>query len=208
MGKQLIISIGREFGSGGRAIATQIAADMGLTMYDRNVLEQVADQKKVQVTKLSGYDERPRNMLLSRTVRGFSNSIEENVAQMQFDFLRQRADSGESFVVLGRCSEVVLADRTGLISIFVLGDTEHKVQRVQARYHLSREQALLKMARHDRSRKAYHNAYSNYKWGDSRGYDLCINSSRMGIQETVLYLEQYIQQRARLMEETMSKVEG
>ena len=202
MEKQVIISIGREFGSGGHEVAKRIAEDLGLTLYDRNLLDHAAEAKKIRAEKLKRYEEMPRNIIFSRRVRGFSNSIEENVAELEFDFLRQKADSGESFVVVGRCAEAVLAGREGLISIFVLGDCEQKLQRVRSIYHLSRDEALNKMNRHDRSRKAFHNAYSKIKWGDSRGYDLCVNSSRLGIEGTVRCLEQYIQDRVQQLEQS------
>ena len=202
MGNQIIVSISREFGSGGHEIAKRIAEDLRLPMYDRNLLDHVAAAKQVPPEQLKPYEEMPRNIVFSRRVRGYSNSIEENVTEMEFDFLRKKADSGESFVVVGRCSEVILAERPGLISIFILGDPEHKADRVQDVYNLSYEDALEKMARHDRSRKAFHNAYSNYKWGDSRGYDLCINSSRLGVEGTVAYLEEFIRRRADQLEES------
>lgn len=205
MGKQFIVSISREFGSGGHEIAKRIAEDLGVPLYDRNLLDHVAEARQIRTDKLRPYEEMPRNVILSRRVRGFSNSIEENVAEMEFDFLRRKADSGESFVVVGRCSEAVLAGHEGLITAFILGDPEHKAERVQQIYHLSRQEALSKMARHDRSRKAFHNPYSKYHWGDSRNYDLCINSSRLGIQGTVRYLEQYIQERMELMEQGGSR---
>lgn len=200
MGKQVIISISREFGSGGHEIAERIAKDLGLPMYDRNLLDHVAAAKHIHPDKLKPYEEMPRNVIFSRHVRGFSNSIEENVAEMEFEFLRQKAESGESFVVVGRCAEVVLAEYEGLISAFILGDWGHKADRVQAVYHLSREEAMSKMTRHDKSRKAFHNSYTRVKWGDSRGYDVSINSSRLGIQGTVEFLEDYIQRRIALLE--------
>lgn len=201
MGKQVIISISREFGSGGHEIAKRIAEDLGMPMYDRNLLDHVAEARDIRSENLKAYEERPRNVIFSRHVRGFSNSIEENVAQMEFDFLRKKAENGESFVVVGRCSEVVLAEYSGLISIFVLGDWSSKADRVQRVYSLSRDEAMEKMSRHDKSRKAFHNAYSKIKWGDSRGYDVSINSSRLGIEGTVAYLEDYIQRRIALMEQ-------
>ena len=128
MAKQQIISISREYGTGGREIAQKIAQDLGLQLYDRNMLEEIAQEKNIKPEMLESVDEKPRNRLLSRRVKGHSNSMEENLAQMQFDFLRKRADSGESFVVLGRCSETVLKDREGLVSIFVVGDENCVIQ--------------------------------------------------------------------------------
>lgn len=195
MAEQMIISIGREFGSGGHAIGEKIAKDLGLKFIDRNMLDEIAEEKNIQVEYLEKYDEKPRKLIMSRRVGAYSNSLEEIVADMQFDYLRQKADSGESFVVVGRCAETVLRGREGLITIFVLGDRECKIKRVKERYQLSDAEAVAKMSRHDRKRKQYHNRHSDFKWGDSRGYDLCVNSSRLGVAKTAEMLEMYIKER-------------
>ena len=85
MAKQLIVSISREFGSGGRDIARKVAEDMGLELYDRNMLEDIAKAMNIEPEVLEDIDEKPRNKLLSRRVKGHSNSMEENLAQMQFE---------------------------------------------------------------------------------------------------------------------------
>ena len=193
MGKQILISISREYGSGGREVAEKIAKDMGIPLYDRNILEEVAKEKGMDPQNFQDLDEKPRNKLLSRRVKGYSNSMEENLAHMQFEYLQKRADSGESFVVLGRCSETVLKGREGLVSIFVTGEKESKIQHVMDKFSVSREEAIAKIYKHDISRKRYHNHYSDFKWGDSRNYDVCINSSRLGSQGTAEVLEAYIQ---------------
>ena len=192
MAKQQIISISREYGTGGREIAQKIAQDLGLQLYDRNMLEEIAQEKNIKPEMLESVDEKPRNRLLSRRVKGHSNSMEENLAQMQFDFLRKRAESGESFVVLGRCSETVLKDREGLVSIVVVGDEETKLRHTMDKFGVSRQEAVFKCERHDRSRKRYHNYFSDFKWGDSRNYDICINSSLLGIEGTAEILEAFI----------------
>lgn len=200
MNRQIIISIGREFGSGGHAIAEIVAKDLGINMYDRNMLDEIAREKGIDVDSLHRFDEKPRNPFLSRSVRGYSSSMEENLAQLQFEFIKNKADSGESFVIVGRCAEHVLKDRDSVISIFVLGDKQEKIARVKAKYDLDREEALTKMTRHDKKRKAYHNSYTDSKWGDSRGYDLCVNSSRLGVEGTAKFIESYIEFRKNNMD--------
>lgn len=195
MEKQVMISISREFGSGGRQIAEKVAEDLGLPLYDRNLLDAIAKEKDVDAEHLQKFDEKPRNPILSRSVSGHSNSMEENLVKMQFEYLQKKADSGESFVVLGRCAETALKGREGLVSVFVLGDREEKLVHVKDKYQLSDTEATLKMVRHDKKRKLYHNRYSDFKWGDSRGYDLCINSSRLGIEKTAAMIESYIKER-------------
>ena len=137
---------------------------------------------------------------MTRTVRGHSSSVQDQIAQLQFDFIRNKAESGESFVVVGRCSENVLRDHPGLISIFVRGEEEAKTERICRLYKLNKLEAKAKMFRHDKKRKAYHNYYSKMKWGDSRGYDFCVNSSLMGVEATAdaLYvmISEYLKNKA------------
>lgn len=191
MQKQVIISISREYGSAGHEIAEKVAEDLKLPLYDRKLLEKVAEEKRVDIAVLEKNDEKQRNVFLSRTVKGFSNSVEEAVAEMQFDFIRKEAQKGESFVVVGRCSEYVLAGHPALVSVFVLGDPEAKLQHVKEKFQLDEAQALAKMKRGDSKRKAYHNYYAKLPWGDSRGYDLCVNSSKLGVEKTAKLIEEF-----------------
>lgn len=197
--KNLIISVGREFGSGGHVIAEDLAGRFGLPIYDHCMLEKIAQEKNVDKKTLEKYDEKPINRLFSRTVSGHSSSLQDNLAQMQFDFLKRKADEGESFVVVGRCSETVLKGYEGLVSFFILGDNETKMRRVMEVYKLSEQDAQYMMTRKNWKRKSYHNYYCKGKWGDSRNYDLCINSSRLGLKGTADLLEDYI--RAKLKAE-------
>ena len=199
MEKQLIISVSREFGSGGHEIASELARRFNLPLYDKNILEQIACKHNLNIRRLEPYDEAPKNIFTSRNVKGFSNSPEEQVAQMQFRYLRARAEEGTSFVVLGRCSEEVLKDCPGLVSIFVLSDIAFKKERTMARDSTPEEEALELMSRADRRRKYYHNQHCRGKWGDSRNYDLCVNSAKLGIAATTDLLEGYIRIRAQLM---------
>ncbi len=199
MTKQLIISIGREFGSGGHEIAEMLAERFGLNLYDSNLLEEIANEKNVDASNLEKYDEVPRNLIFSRKIGGYSNSMEENIANMQFDFLRLKASRGESFVVVGRCAETMLKPYPALVSIFVIGDHEHKVERVMKLYNLSQSEAESFIVKQDKKRKSYHNYYCEGKWGDSRNYDLCINSSKLGEKETAEMLADYIIKRQQLL---------
>lgn len=195
MDKQLIITIGREFGSGGHLIAEELAKRFNLPLYDHNLLEIIATEKNANYEELKKYDELPINRLLSRRVKGHSNSMQDNVAKMQMKHLVKMAKENKSFVVVGRCAEYVLKDFPSVISFFVLGDFETKLERVMSVYNLPEDVAESKMTRHDTKRKAYHNYYCDIKWGDSRAYDICVNSSRLGIEKTVDMLEEYIRNR-------------
>ncbi len=192
---QLIVSIGREYGSGGHEIAVKLAQKLGLKLYDRNMLEEIAKHKNVDYEELAKYDEAPKKEILTRTVRGLSNSHEYNIANMQFEYLRKKASEGESFVVVGRCAESVLKDFEGLISVFILGDIECRIQRISRVRNMSESEARSAISRHDKTRKAYHNSHSSMKWGDARNYDITLNSSKLGIDDAVDLIAEYINKR-------------
>ena len=173
MKKQVIVALGREFGSGGHYVGEKIAEYFGISYYDRRILEDIAEEKNIRIEYLEKYDEQKRNIFFSRSVNGYTNSIEEIVAEMF------RGDER-------------------LVSIFVLGDKEDRIKRVSKRHNISLEEAAVKVARHDKSRKKYHNRHSEIKWGDSRGYDICINSTRLGIDKTAELLEAFIRERTGL----------
>lgn len=197
---QTIISVSREFGSGGHVMAEMIAKDHNLKFYDRHILDEIANENNMSVEVLEKYDEKPRNAFLTRRVGAFSNSMEEILAELQFDFIRKKAESGESFVIVGRCAETVLSGHKGLISIFVVGDEQTKISRIKDVYHLGESEAIAKIRRHDKKRKQYHNRHSSFRWGDSRYYDVCINSSKLGLERTGAALENYITERMNQMQ--------
>ncbi len=196
--KQLIISVSREFGSGGHVIAEALANIFNIPMYDHDILKEIASKDVlIDAALLEKYDEVPRNRLLYRKVNGFSNSPSENIANLQFDFLKKQAESGQSFIAVGRCSEYVLREYEGLIRLFILADVEVKTQRIMKLHNMSHDAAADWIKKTDKQRKTYHNFYCPNKWGDSRYYDLCINSSKLGIEETVNFLADYIKLRIK-----------
>ena len=195
MSKPLIITVGREFGSGGHVIAEMLANKFGLPLYDSNILEEIATNKNLNHRDIERYDEAPKNKFFTRTVRGHSSSPVEHIAQMQFKYLREKAEKGDSFVVVGRCSETILRGYPGVVSIFVLADKEAKIDRIKNLNKISSIEAEVMINKQDRQRKFYHNYHCAIKWGDSRNYDISINSSKMGIERTADTLEAYIKER-------------
>ncbi len=191
MDKQFIVTISREYGSHGHEIAEILAKRLGVKLYDRAILDEISKKLGVDPEKLKPYEESPTNLFLSRRVGKFRNSMEEALAEMQFDFIKEKADSGESFVIVGRCADSVLHGRKNVIKIFITGCKEQKIKRVMEEYSLSKKDAADKMRRVDLMRKLYHNRHSSYKWGDSRYYDVIMNS-RVGSEHTADALEKYI----------------
>ena len=198
MSKQLIITVGREYGSGGHAIADILSKKFNIPLYDSNILHEIAGIKNVDVQTYTKYDEVPKNKIFSKTrLGGYSSSPEENIANLQFNYLRAKAEKGESFVVVGRCSETILRGYPGVVSLFILGDKEEKLKRIMKVYNVSEIEADVMMSKQDKKRKSYHNYYCPVKWGDSRNYDISLNSSKLGVERSADFLEGYIKERSK-----------
>ncbi|MCD8239454.1 MAG: cytidylate kinase-like family protein [Clostridiales bacterium] len=197
MGKQqqLIISVSREYGSGGHSIAQIIAEEFGLPLYDYNLLTHMAEGKHVNVDELKKYDELPRLRVFSKTVKGYTNSPALNLAMAQFDYIKKLANEGNSFVIVGRCAESVLKGNKALISIFILGDMKDKIANISKEKNLSHSKAENLIFKTNKKRKRYHNYFCETAWGDSRNYDISINSSRLGYERTAEFLIKYIKER-------------
>ena len=192
MKEQIIITIGREYGSGGHAIAKKVADAMGVACYDKKKLVEgtakISGMNRSYVKKL---DEKPAGFPFSGRIGAFEDSPESNVARKTFEYIRQIADSGESCVIVGRCADSVLRGNPNALRIFIVGDAEQKNQRLANIQQISLEEAEEERRETDRFRRAYHNFYSDTKWGDSRAYDLIVNSSRLGIQGTADFIKSF-----------------
>lgn len=197
MEKQIIIAIGREYGSGGHLIADLLAERFGIPLYDHNILTDAAKDRGFETGHYERYDEVPKGLFTSRTVRGYSNSPEVNTANMQFDYMRKLAAEGKSFVIVGRCAEEVLKECKCMVSVFILGDMDKKVERIKGLHGVSDEEARAEITHYDKRRKSYHNYYCKGKWGDSRNYELSINSSKLGVDGTVDVIEGYVRKRMK-----------
>ena len=195
MADQFIVTIGREFGSGGKHIGRALAKELGVNLYDRNIVEKIAQELDTDAEHLHKYAEKKRRLFFNRTVNGHTTALEDHVIEHQFDYIRRLADSGESFVIVGRCAEDVLRERKGVISIFVKGERQYRIGRVMEQFELSREAATEKMDRHDKTRRAYHDHYCKGKWGDINNYDLCIEASHFKTAGTVSFLAEYVRKR-------------
>ncbi|MBE5924264.1 MAG: cytidylate kinase-like family protein [Lachnospiraceae bacterium] len=187
MAKQIIISVGREFGSGGHEIAEKLAKHYNIPLYDKEIFDHVAKKGDINPEVAKFYDEKPLNPIFYPvSMDGSYLPLEQTVANHIFDFIRQKGERDkESFVIVGRCAEYILRDNPNMVSVFILGDVESKKARVMEKFDLEEKAALNRMKKEDKVRKTYHNFYADGKWGDSRSYDLCINSSTVGIDKTL-----------------------
>lgn len=198
MEKQVIITLGREYGSGGLQIAEMLGERLGIKVYSKNIFDELGKFFKIETEELEKYDETPRIMGLTRKVNGFSNSAAEHVVEMERTFIKSRADAGESFLVIGRCGiKAVLEHPCVLIRIFVEADSDFKIRRIKEEHDLeSDKQAQKLMHLEDARRRTYHDEFCHgVKWGDRSSYDIIVKSNKLGIEGTVDWLESYVRMR-------------
>ena len=191
MNNHLIITIGRECGSAGRLIGQKTAAKLGVKCYDKELLTLAAKNSGLCEELFKNHDEKPTNSFLYSLVMdtysmgGYTASaymdmpLNHKIFLAQFDTIKKLADE-ESCVIVGRCADYALADYPNVVSVFIRGDTADKVRHLAAKYNISEDKARDVMSKTDKRRSSYYNYYSNKRWGSSKSYDLCINSSVVG----------------------------
>jgi cytidylate kinase len=193
MDKQIIITIGREFGSGGLEIAEKLGAKLGIPVYDKEYFTNLLKQDNILEKDQVLFDESSPMTMPSISMIGSDWFDKQGrIDYAEFNYIKKEAEAGNSFIVVGRCAEYVLKDHPARVSFFILGDPEVKIKRIAQMYGLTEQKAATACKNMDKSRKSYHNFYSSVKWGDSRAYDLSINSSRVGIDNAVGIIEGYI----------------
>ncbi len=191
MDKQVIISVGRQYGSCGHIVAQRIAEKLNIDIYDRNILKDIAEKHDSDYDEMLKYDEKPRNLLFSKRRGEYNSSVEVETAKMQFDFLKEKADEGKSFVVIGRCAETVLKDYPNHISVFISADMDCRIKRVVEADHQTEREAKYTIARKDKKRRDYHDMHSEKAWGEAETYDLCLNISKMDIDTAADFIINY-----------------
>ena len=195
MTSNLIITIGRQSGSGGKEIGQKVAEKLGVKCYDKELLALAAKESGLCEELFQSHDEKPTKSFLYSLVMdsysfGYTSSgymdmpINHKIFLAQFEAIKALADR-EPCVIVGRCAEYALEDYPNRVSIFVTGDDKAKIKRLAERNNVTEAKAKEIMMKTDKERSSYYNYYSSKKWGDVRSYDLCVNSSVLGIEGTV-----------------------
>ena len=190
-----IITIGREYGSGGRQIGQEVAKYFGIKCYDKELLEHAANESGICKELFENHDERPTNSFLYSLVMdtysfGYSSSgftdmpMNHKVFLAQFDAIKKLASEGPC-VMVGRCADYALADYPDCINIFIHSDMENRVKAVSKRLNITENKAKDLIQKKDKQRASYYNYYTNKRWGDANSYQFCLDSSKLGIEGTV-----------------------
>ena len=196
MAKKLIITIARQYGSGGREIGEKIAAALGIPLYDKEIIKDVAAQGDLHVDVIKKSEETAANSLLytlamgsnvfgASMAFGYKMPLNDKLFILQSDIIKGYAKEG-SCVIIGRCADYVLRDESNILRIFVFGDLDHRKERVMQRHpDVTSAQVVDIINKTDKRRSSYYNFYTGQKWGKFDNYDLTVNSSTLGIDGVV-----------------------
>lgn len=200
--KKIIVTIGRQFGSGGRTIGKRIAERLGIAYYDRELINLASKESGICGEFFEKADEKTSGGLLKAFALGFSmNSAifqcndylsNESLFQIQSDVIRKVAAEG-SCVLVGRCADYILRDDPDCVHVFISARMEDRIRRaLEYNKDLTEKDAEDTVRKADKSRASYYNYYTDKVWGAAESYDLCVNSSLYGLEETVDYILSFL----------------
>lgn len=191
---KFVITISREYGSGGRFIAKLVAEKLGIAFYDSEILTKASELTGISKVFLEGYDESKEGLITyTQGLYGMDMSIGQKVFLAQFEAIRRIAEE-ESCVIVGRCADYVLKDNPNMVSVFICAPMEEKINRAVTYYGVVPSKAQASIRKMNKKRKAYYNYYTDKEWGVPSSYDLCINSKH-GIDNAVEAICAYTKRR-------------
>ena len=202
-----VISIGREFGSGGKYIGQELAKRLNIKCYDNELLAKVSENYHIDMEMLEKVDEKQKssfwysfatNYVFSKDSEVSPISAEDNLFLKQAKVIEDLYHSGESCIMIGRCSDYILKDEKNVIKLFIYAsDINFKINRKKKFENLNDASAEKKIKKIDKQRSEYYKRFTTQNWGDRDNYDLCIDTSKLGVVETIDLLENYISKRVK-----------
>ncbi|WP_101876008.1 AAA family ATPase [Lachnoclostridium edouardi] len=203
--KKLIITIGRQYGSGGSEIGGKLAEALGLNFYDKNILRMNSNESGIKESYFHLADEKAGNKLLYRIISSMTPEKKEpsfgsdlvsadNLFRFQSEVIRKLAGE-ESCVIIGRCADYVLAGTEGLIRIFLYGNMESRAERLVKKGLCTSSDALKTIKRVDRERRDYYRYYTGKDWSSPENYDLLLNTSFLTVEEVVEAIKGYVKMK-------------
>ena len=202
--KQFVITIGRQPGSGGKEVAEALARELGVKVYDKALLKEAAQASGFDASLFEKADECESTSLfggifsihgsISEYLTGGSCIDNDKLFEIQSEAICNIAQS-ESCIIVGRCAEYVLRDHPAMLSIFLTADHADRVQRIMRGENLEHDAAVEFIEKNDKKRRSYHDYYATTQWGDAASYDVCLNTSRLGIEGTVEIIRQLVAKR-------------
>jgi len=208
-----VISISREFGSGGRLIGKMLAAKLGIPCYDRTIIQKTAEKSGLSPEFIARAEERARSRFhmaltpVAGTTPTFSHPnvpVSQQAFFAQADVIRELADQGPC-VIVGRCSDYVLGDRPECVKVFIHADMAQRATRCVQDYDVPVANVTRHIQQMDRGRANYYNYYTGHTWGDMRRYDLTINTSTTGLDGAVQLIADLLRYRQECQEREKAK---
>ena len=193
----MIITIGRQHGSSGREIARLLAEKLNYKCYAKEIVDEAANHSDFSRDLIDALDEKRMSaFILHAGGYGLNENFRLNmqVVSAQFEAMRNIAEKGNCIFV-GRCADYILRDHDDLISVFILGDMDERLKCLERRQGLDEVEARKKIKEVDKDRSSFYRYYSDQTWGDAQNYDMCINSSKLGVEGTVQVILDYIKAR-------------
>lgn len=199
MTENVIITIGRQFGSGGHEIADRLAARLDIPLYDNNLIGMAAKELRLSESEVAEVDETALSNFLSSYLVGpgdylaymtgddYMRPLSERVYRAQSDIIRELAKKGDC-VIVGRCADYILKDYAGCVSVFIGADKEDRIDRIMDFYNLTEKKAAEKIKRIDRERKYYYETNTGEEWGKPESHQIYLNISLTGRDRAVDYL--------------------
>lgn len=205
MNKHPVITIERQCGSSGKIIGQKLAEELGIKCYDKELLALASKNSGFSEELFQSHDEKPTNSFLYSLVMdthslGFTTSgymdmpINHKLFLAQFETIKKLALE-EPCVIVGRCADYALSEYPNLISVFISAKDEDKIHLLKERYEIDDAKAKDIMVKTDKKRSSYYNYYSSKKWGDVRSYDLCVNSSSVGVDGAVRVIKCFVEEK-------------
>jgi len=198
-----VITIGRQYGSGGREIGVRLAKQMEIPFYDKELLRKAAEKSGLCEKIFENFDERPKSLLYSIAMdsymfslpgAGVSDSLEQQVYLATYNAIRQLAGQG-SCVIIGRCADYALANNPNALKLFISSPLEKRIAAIAQREQVPADKARTLISRTDKRRAAYYEYYSSQKWGAVNSYDFCLDSSVFGIDGTVDLIRKIVEMK-------------
>ena len=203
--KNVVITIGRQFGSGGRYVGRLLAEKLGIPFYDKELLSEAAKNSGICEEMFEEHDEKPTRSLLFSLVTGMQSHMSAGTFYMdmplnhkiflaQFDAIRRIAEEGPC-VIVGRCADYVLRENPDAVSIFVKGDMPSKIDRAVKYYGIEPDKAEERIRKADKQRASYYNYYATATWGDVDNYDLIVDTGVLGVEGAVELIAKFLELR-------------
>lgn len=202
MDLNMIITIGRQYGSGGREIGEKLAKRMNVPYYDKELLTEAARESGLSEELFLQSDEKPTNSLLYALAMGNSYAnrppLNHTIFMAQFETIKKIAQNGPC-VIVGRCADYSLRHMKNMVSVFVHASMEYRMERAINQYHVPEKQVKGVLARTDKQRASYYNFYTDQNWSDVRNYDLALDSSKIGVEGAVDVILEYAAIKQKLL---------